>query len=793
MSNEVSLTLSKTASQSPIKAGEPFSYSLTVRNNGDLAVLPTQVITLVDSIPAGIRVTGAGGTDWSCSAVGGFPVDGAADITCTHSAGLESGDSTTLTLNAVGTFSGSGSFVALVNTASVNGVSGRDGFTPISNSATVNVSENEVALGITKQASPTSVKSGEEVTYTITVKNEDTDNASTGIVVTDALNKLVTSRDACTYDVNGNCTGDRPWPNGGLTVSDISISGGTGGSCSANGNKDSRSRTVTCTINELAADATATITIKARHFARDGAQNETVENIASVRSTEVAYGGENPKAETEVTVTPVADLQVFKEPSPDPAAVGEPITYTVHVHNAGPSYAANVNLQDVLPGNAHWIAGSLSASGTCYDQGSTATPKGSIADDSMGATLACDWPSTAGELGTQLAPNAQYAVTYKLRSAPDAEPDDDVLHNRVDVTTTTDEMRTDNNHAEANVTLSTAALDVLINMQHTADALLLGDETEYTITVTNNGPSYATDVKMTDVFPGNLVIGGTEYPSSATFSWKGGLDVQSNQQGALTAADVCAEPALDATAGPLVCTFDKMAPGETMTIKFRMAAESLPDGRDVGTIFHNASVTLFETEWLADGSDVLANNTTSDRTSARRDAGSPTPEVADLGVVKTASASVDQDSEPLEPGEALTYTLTVTNHGPAQSTQGRVSDELPEGLDFVSASAGCGFADTSRMLSCDVGTLDAGASVVFTVQTTLAEGYRGPAIVTNVARVGAPGDPNPDNDKDEVKTKVKTLAAIPTVSQWALLLMVLMLAVWGSRHLRRARRGMPGR
>ena len=45
----------------------------------------------------------------------------------------------------------------------------------------------------------------------------------------------------------------------------------------------------------------------------------------------------------------VANLSLDKLDSPDPLVAGTDITYTLHAHNAGPSTAPNVTIQDFLP------------------------------------------------------------------------------------------------------------------------------------------------------------------------------------------------------------------------------------------------------------------------------------------------------------------------------------------------------------------------------------------------------------------------------------------------------------
>ncbi|NOJ99843.1 DUF11 domain-containing protein, partial [Corallococcus coralloides] len=132
-----------------------------------------------------------------------------------------------------------------------------------------------------------------------------------------------------------------------------------------------------------------------------------------------------------------------------------------------------------------------------------------------------------------------------------------------------------------------------------ADAIALGAETTYTITVKNSGPSFGTNVVMTDTFP---VTHPTNGATSATFSYTGNLTVD---QGG-----TCTQPAVGATTGSVVCTFPGLAKDQVATITFRMKALSLPTGAESGTVFHKAVVSVRETEFLRGGQDVVVNNTT---------------------------------------------------------------------------------------------------------------------------------------------------------------------------------------
>lgn len=84
----------------------------------------------------------------------------------------------------------------------------------------------------------------------------------------------------------------------------------------------------------------------------------------------------------------------------------------------------------------------------------------------------------------------------------------------------------------------------------------------------------------------------------------------------------------------------------------------------------------------------------------------------DYSVSKTVSDTV------FTCGESLTYTITVNNSGTLPSTNVVVSDVLPAGLDFVSASATQGVYDTATG-KWTVGTLNAGESETLTINVTI--------------------------------------------------------------------------
>src|SRR5207244_3804503 len=109
---------------------------------------------------------------------------------------------------------------------------------------------------------------------------------------------------------------------------------------------------------------------------------------------------------------------------------------------------------------------------------------------------------------------------------------------------------------------------------------------------------------------------------------------------------------------------------------------------------------------------------------------------ADVSASKSGPATVN-------PGVNFNYTITVANAGPSTATSLSVTDNLPSGVTFVGATAG-GVLSGGQVIWNDIGNLAAGSStnLILTV-TAPAEGVG----LSNTAIVGSPvNDPNLTNN-----------------------------------------------
>jgi uncharacterized repeat protein (TIGR01451 family) len=125
---------------------------------------------------------------------------------------------------------------------------------------------------------------------------------------------------------------------------------------------------------------------------------------------------------------------------------------------------------------------------------------------------------------------------------------------------------------------------------------------------------------------------------------------------------------------------------------------------------------------------------------------------ADLSVVKSVSASSTSILQP------LVYTFTVANAGPSAASGVTLTDALPAGVQFVSATSAAGTCGQSGgVVTCDLGTIPRGGSATATIAVS---GPLLPATVVNTATVkGHEADPSTANNTATATTVVGLLGA----------------------------------
>ncbi len=405
-------------------------------------------------------------------------------------------------------------------------------------------------------------------------------------------------------------------------------------------------------------------------------------NVSAVSDTDQTPDTDSETTTVETPIGPVSDLSISKDDQSEPVLAGENVTYDITVTNNGPSVATNVRVLELVP--AGTTALSLTAS----------NPDADDEDCSLGGSC---------YLGTMQVGTVA-TITVVLQVNPDFQGSS--LTNTASVSADQADDDPSDNIASDDTAITTEA-DLSIEKVDLTDPVIAGEVLLYQIQVTNNGPSDAQNVVISDTIPTESVFVG--------------------------ASPGCSE----ISTGLVECTFPVIPAGhsESVLLEVRVNAGT-PDGT---TIYNNASVSS-DTDDPDDGN----NTTVPTETIANQDNDNPT----DLVISKQAS------SDPVTAGENLTYYLTVTNNGPAVASNVQVVDALPSGVTLVSADASQGICNNG--ITCDLGDLAVSASAYITIVVTVDSDQL--TAINNVARVSASNpDPVPDNEANVI-TQVETSA-----------------------------------
>ena len=371
---------------------------------------------------------------------------------------------------------------------------------------------------------------------------------------------------------------------------------------------------------------------------------------------------------------------------------GDEVTFDLAVHNNGPSDAQpQIRIVDQLPVGMTYV--SSAGSWSCDAD----------APDASGQQVTCILNGTDPLLADTDAPDLHLTVQT------DAALDPGVLTNSATVDSPTTDPVPGNNTDTDDVDIDTSA-NLSIVKSHTQTARV-GDPLTFTLAVTNDGPSDARQVVVTD-----------ELPAGLTFVSADGTDWACTDDAQVVTCDHNGPLAAGADAAPisLVVTVEPGAyPGVDNTAT---VASATPETNPT-------------------------DNSSTDHLTV--------PPLVDLAITKT-------HRDPISVGHQATYHLRVVNHGPTPDPGPvRVTDALPDGLTFVSAT-GDGWTCTAAKgtVTCvDADGLQVGEhSTIALVVTVQPSAY--PSVV-NVASVTSDAeDTDPDNNSATDPATVKPLVEL---------------------------------
>ncbi|MBL7065297.1 MAG: DUF11 domain-containing protein, partial [Anaerolineae bacterium] len=171
-----------------------------------------------------------------------------------------------------------------------------------------------------------------------------------------------------------------------------------------------------------------------------------------------------------------ADLAVIKSGNPNIVTAGETLTYTITVTNNGPDPATGVVLTDILPPGV-----------TC----NTATASPGSCNILSGGTVTCN----LFDLGTLIIPSAIVNIVVTVDPSTTG-----TLVNTATVSGNETDPILSNNTDTEGTTVDTET-DLAITKSGNPSTVIAGETLTYILTASNNGPSDATGVTVTDILP----------------------------------------------------------------------------------------------------------------------------------------------------------------------------------------------------------------------------------------------------------------------------------------------------
>jgi uncharacterized repeat protein (TIGR01451 family) len=549
------------------------------------------------------------------------------------------------------------------------------------NQAEGSISVDAVAdLVLTKRDDPDPVVAGTALTYYLDVRN-DGPSTAVNVVIEDKVPA-------------------------GVTID--SVTGTNGATCNS-GVAGDPTQPATCAFDSMAPAQLETMTIAVTVLPDT---TGVLHNNAEVYSEVFDRNNLNNFATVDTTVSVEYDLGIEKlaVTAPEDVIVGQPLSWTIKVKNAGPSTATDFDINDLLSSELNYLSHTIvTGDGTC--------------DFAPAYDFSCRVES--------LAPGDEFIVSLITQIKPDSTATE--ICNEATLTSENDTAPGNDSSGEVCVDVNerTADLDILKEVL-TPGPYSAGDLLTWQITIQNIGDYTASGIKIEDLLPPEV-----DYDSHEILQPVG-------------------EGACDATNLPnFVCTFDELAPypgtGDEIVVNLTVRIKS--DVADDTQICNTASTSLeypIENELGNNSSQVCIYNGTS----------------AELWIEKVSNFPTGNPSGTIlfwvsvhnEPGCNELNTAHCGVGGPSDALNVEVTDTIfieldPKKFNVEYLSQGCSY-DGVHTITCVAPIVEFGTTETFEIQASV-KGSVGE--VTNTAEITDTDTPDPDltNNIHTVLVKAK--------------------------------------
>ncbi|MFK7958154.1 MAG: beta strand repeat-containing protein [Lysobacterales bacterium] len=607
---------------------------------------------------------------------------------------------------------------------------------------------------------------GDTLTYIVTVNN-DGNQAAISSFANDNLDPNVTLVVGSVITSQGNVTM-------GNTPGDIDV--GVNFGDIAGGNTVTLSFDVTIN-NPLPAGVTS-VTNQAVVFS---------DNTPVEPSDDPDTPDDDDPTETPVTSNPVIEASKTDVLSLDAdnngvASPGDTLTYIVTISNSGNAAAAGITFSDTPDINTTLVAGSVQtgAGNVTLGNGGADTAVGvSIGTLPGGASVTISFDVT---INNPVINNASQVFNQGLVTGPtipdeptddpDSPPDDDPTGTPID--------------ADPILELSKAAINTFDD--NTDGLVNSGDRVDYLLTIRNVGNGTANNVTLNDTPDANtLLINGSVVTSV----------------GSVTTGNGAAQTSIAVDVGAI-------AAGGTVTVAYQVRIND-PLPIDVVSIINQAVVTADETGPVDSDDPVTPEG--GDPTVVPLDGA----ELGEIGLAKNVASllvaapgftgSIPSDSA------LVSYNLRVSNTGVVPLDQVQVIDDMAStfpapatfeirsviSFDLTVNNAYDGQTDTNLLAGTDTLAVGEGGLIQLAVlvfpgetmppytNTAVATGIGASRTVTDISQDGVDVDPEGDGPGNNSDPTVITFdlrpMPVPTLSTWALLIMMTLLILLARRQL----------
>jgi uncharacterized repeat protein (TIGR01451 family) len=262
------------------------------------------------------------------------------------------------------------------------------------------------------------------------------------------------------------------------------------------------------------------------------------------------------------------------------------------------------------------------------------------------------------------------------------------------------------NSATAMDVVATAVqADLALSTAGTPPMVFSGNDITYTQTVTNNGPAAASTVSFTEATPPSTTFVSVSIPAG----WS------------------CTTPAVGAT-GNVNCTDPSLAAGASANI---IVVVNVAPNIAAGTITANSAVSS------ATSDPIAANNSTTVTTAVTT--------ACDLTVTNSGTPN------PVAAGANITYTQTVTNHGPSNCSSATFNEATPVNTTWVSVSVvntggGTWTCPNAGPVACTNPSVPPGSTATITATYNVNAGTAAGTIITDTATAATPTRDTNQND-----------------------------------------------